>query len=503
MFLVLSKCPRFINLSFMLVIFLSTALYSQLYVAVDGNDDNPGTIDQPLKTITRAIQLAAADTTIYVREGVHEYSATIRLNKSGQQGKPIKLWAYPGEKPVIDFSSQPIASSSRGLQISHNYWHVKGLEIRNAGDNGVYISAWYTVVEACRVYYCQDTGIQLSGGASYNKIINCDSFENFDSLTRGENADGFAPKLAVGPGNEFHGCRAWGNSDDGWDMWEAANTVVLNECWAFRNGYNIWGISSFEGDGNGFKLGGNYIAGPHIVTRCVAFDNKGKGFDQNNNTAGITLYNNTSWRNGTRNYSFPATPASGQHVFKNNISHAAVNQITGSSLLEANSWQGFTVTNSDFVSLDTTLAKVSRNEDSSLTRIDFLRLAETSSMIDAGVDVGFQFNGTAPDLGAFEFGPPLSINEKPMLVNTFTLNNNYPNPFNPTTTISFSLARRSFVNLKIYDALGNEVVTLLSDYVNEGLYYFEFNASGLASGVYYARATAGSDHKTIKLLLLK
>ena len=124
-------------------------------------------------------------------------------------------------------------------------------------------------------------------------------------------------------------------------------------------------------------------------------------------------------------------------------------------------------------------------------------------MIDAGVDVGYPFNGTAPDLGAFEFGPPLSIDEKITPVSKFMLYNNYPNPFNPTTTISFLVGQRSFVTLKIYDALGNEVATLLSDYINEGLYNFEFNANGLASGVYYARVTAGSNHKTLKLLLLK
>jgi pectate disaccharide-lyase len=204
-----------------------------------------------------------------LREGVYYDSTTIRLNKTGAPGKYIKLWAYPGERPVIDFSGQPVSTSSRGFQISHNYWHLKGLEVRNAKDNGIYISAWYTIVEQCIVYRCNDTGIQISGGGSYNKIIDCDSYENYDPLTSGENADGFAAKLNIGPGNEFYSCRAWSNADDGWDLYEADDSVYIEDCWAFRNGINIWNMPNFQGDGNGFKLGGNYIAGPHKIIRLL------------------------------------------------------------------------------------------------------------------------------------------------------------------------------------------------------------------------------------------
>ena len=59
-------------------------------------------------------------------------------------------------------------------------------------------------------------GSDLSLGAR-NKVINCDSYRNFDAVTDGENADGFAAKDRVGPGNEFRGCRSWQNADDGWD----------------------------------------------------------------------------------------------------------------------------------------------------------------------------------------------------------------------------------------------------------------------------------------------
>ena len=137
----------------------------------------------PFKSLTKAISVAGPDSLIYMRGGVYNDSTTIRLNKSGTADHPIKIWAYPGERPIIDFSNQPVSTSSRGIQISHNYWHIKGLEIRNAKDNGIYISSWYNTVENCVIHNCQDTGLQISGNGSYNLILNCDSYENFDPLT--------------------------------------------------------------------------------------------------------------------------------------------------------------------------------------------------------------------------------------------------------------------------------------------------------------------------------
>jgi len=382
---------------------------AQIYVSPDGNDNYPGTFELPFKTLTKAVSVSGPDSLIYMRGGVYNESTTIRLNRSGQENLYIKIWNYPGELPILDFTNQPQSTSSRGIQISHNYWYLKGLEIRYAKDNGIHISGWYNIIEACRIYGCEDTGLQISGGGSYNQILNCDSYENYDPLTNGENADGFAPKLDVGPGNKFYGCRAWGNSDDGWDMFEADDLVLIDRCWAFANGFNTWNNPNFQGDGNGFKLGGNFIFGPQLITRSVAFDNRSKGFDQNNNTAGITVYNCTRYRNQSRNFSFPATPTTGVHILKNNISFTGTNTIVATSEQVANSWQGFTVTNADFLSLDTALAKSTRNADSSLPFVDFLRLIESSSLVNSGVDVGLPYNGTAPDLGAFEFGESVPV----------------------------------------------------------------------------------------------
>jgi hypothetical protein len=85
----------------------------------------------------------------------------------------------------------------------------------------------------------------------------------------------------------------------------------------------------------------------------------------------------------------------------------------------------------------------------------------------------------------------------------FELAQNYPNPFNPTTTIVFSLPSRSFVSLKVFDAIGKEVSTLVSEELVVGTYSQQWDATGLSSGVYFYRLHAGAFIETKRLLLLK
>jgi hypothetical protein len=85
----------------------------------------------------------------------------------------------------------------------------------------------------------------------------------------------------------------------------------------------------------------------------------------------------------------------------------------------------------------------------------------------------------------------------------FALSQNYPNPFNPSTIINYRLPMSSFVTVKVYDELGNEVVTLVNEVKTAGNYSVEFNAGKLASGLYFYRMRAGNFAATKKLLLIK
>ena len=87
--------------------------------------------------------------------------------------------------------------------------------------------------------------------------------------------------------------------------------------------------------------------------------------------------------------------------------------------------------------------------------------------------------------------------------NQFELYNNYPNPFNPETTINYSILMPCFVSIKIFNALGNEIKTLLNEEKQAGSYNIEWNADGFPSGIYFYSLTAGNFRETKKMILLK
>jgi hypothetical protein len=227
--------------------------------------------------------------------GVHPYAATIVLQRRGADGLPIRIASADGARAVLDFATQP-RGDYRGIEINGDYWHIQGLEIKNAADNGILISSSNNVVEDVIFHHNDDTGLQIlvpesqatntSRGAN-NLILNCDSYDNWDGATNGENADGFAAKLRIGAGNVFRGCRAYNNADDGYDLYAADDVVLIEDSWATLNGTTSRG-SSPSGDGNGFKLGGEpngtgQGGARHVVTRASGFDNQSCGFTRNNN----------------------------------------------------------------------------------------------------------------------------------------------------------------------------------------------------------------------------
>jgi len=126
----------------------------------------------------------------------------------------------------------------------------------------------------------------------------------------------------------------------------------------------------------------------------------------------------------------------------------------------------------------------------------------TNSQLLVLVDVGN--NGTIDDTLSLK-NEVTGIKDEGSLLSpdSYNLAQNYPNPFNPVTTIQYSIPNRSSVTLKIYDVLGKEIATLVNEEKDRGLYSVNFDASGLASGIYLYRLQAGSFVETKKMILLK
>lgn len=379
------------------------------YVSSSGTSSGSGaSFSSPLDFST-ALSKVKAGQMILLKPGTYtiDYSKgeknTLKFSKSGKSGSMIKVVAANCGKATFDFSfpDKKWVQNSFGFYVTGDYWYFKGINITRAGYQGVYVTGKHNTFENCAFYKNRNTGFEINKGGAYTTVINCDAYRNYDPKKLGSMADGFGPKQKQGKGNAFYGCRAWENSDDGFDEYESDVDVVIKDSWSFRNGIDYWNYGNFSGNGNGFKLGGHGSLGNPTIIRSIAFSNPKKGFDQNNNAGGITAYNNVAYKNGT-NFGFGNSVKSGQkHDLRNNISLNGSVSISNASSSH-NSWQSIGVSSDDFMSLDLSKATIARQENGMIPYSTLFRLKSSSSLIDAGTKTGEAYLGNAPDLGAFE-----------------------------------------------------------------------------------------------------
>ncbi|PZF91888.1 silent information regulator protein Sir2 [Micromonospora deserti] len=300
-----------------------------LYVAPNGSDSAAGTESNPT-TLASAITRVAPGGTIYVRGGTYRLSQTVTIapGNNGTSSARKKLTAYPGERPVLNFSAQSEDPANRGLAVNGSFWHVHGMVVERAGDNGIFVGGSNNIIERTVTRFNRDTGLQISRIASNtpkdqwpsnNLVLSAESHDNADS--DGEDADGFAAKLTSGPGNVFRYAVAHNNIDDGWDLYTKDDTgpigaVTIEDSLAYENGTLSDGSQAGNGDRNGYKLGGEDIAVNHVIRRNIAYDNGKHGFTYNRNPGTMTVSNNISIDNAQRNFSFDA----GTSVYRNNTS---------------------------------------------------------------------------------------------------------------------------------------------------------------------------------------
>lgn len=477
------RFKRVIAICGLLAFSFATAVAKDIHVATTGNDDNSGTEDAPLATIHKAMTIVQPGDRILVHEGTYEITERIKVPELATTPElRCELRAWPEEaagKVIIDGSNMEpkdknAFKQARCIYVNHlvNYWTFYGLVLQNAKDNGMKLEGSYNIVERCTFRWNNDTGLQIGmfkdfsieetqsfpiegqpefnpgyTYCRYNKVINCDAYENADmvnfdgSADNGGDADGFACKLFPGPGNEFHGCRAWTNSDDNWDLFMVYHPVVIDHCWAYNAGYYE---GKQVGNGNGFKLGGNKSeaiynsTGAHVVTNCVAFDNPVKGFDQNSASEGIYLINCVAWGNRGGNYQFSSSFTYGGMVVRNSVGWGSAAAFGYRADLANNAFGNEKVDYSgEFRSLSVEDFMAEREADGSLPRNGFARLTENSWLRDKGtpivdfepkrfmtasqaLDAGhaefvqaanltIPYHGIAPDLGAFELELPESL----------------------------------------------------------------------------------------------
>ena len=409
-----------------------------IYVSTTGSDSNAGTIDSPLASLGAAQQMAAAGDTVYFRGGTYHitedqvmgveeniYATVFNLNKSGREGARIVYAGMPGERPVFDLSEV----KPEGKRVSVFYIHANWLHLKNFDIVGTQVTITghtqseaisirrgngNNIIEDVAIHDGMAIGVYITKGAN-NLVLNCDAYRNYDPVSeggKGGNVDGFGCHVRKqDTGNVFRGCRAWCNSDDGFDLINCYAPVTFDHCWAMYSGYRDEQTTT-PGDGNGFKAGG-YGKQPqdapfdvprHTITGCIAYANKSNGFYANHHLGGNDWLNNSAWAN-KYNYCMvnqkvwdEGVDVDGYgHTLRGNVSYRGKRgdwtQIDqGSCTIENNSFLpvAMAVTEADFVSTDYAELTAPRKADGSLPDTDFMRLAPTSPLYAARM--GWQFD---------------------------------------------------------------------------------------------------------------
>lgn len=416
------------------------------FVATNGNDSDSGTIDKPFATLSKAQSKVVAGDTVYIRQGIYKvteaevmehytagsttWSRVFKMDKSGTSAdKRICYSGYKNERPVFDLSEvKPVNERVIVFYVSGSYLHFRNIEVtgtqvtitghtqsecfRNEGGNN-------NIYERLSMHDGMAIGFYIVKGKD-NLVLNCDAYNNYDPVSdsgRGGNVDGFGGHL-VSPqytGNVFRGCRAWYNSDDGFDLINCQAAFTIENCWSFLNGYKT--DNTGAGDGTGFKAGGYGMSDApkapevipmHIVQYCLAYKNKNKGFYANHHLGGIAWYNNTGYQNPSnfcmlnRKTASEAVDVPGYgHIIRNNVSYLP--RSTGKHIVDVNEAlceiannsfapESSELTSTDFISLDATELMNPRKADGSLPDIGFLKIAPNSVLYGKGMgyDAGEQ-----------------------------------------------------------------------------------------------------------------
>ncbi|MER7182332.1 right-handed parallel beta-helix repeat-containing protein [Streptomyces hyaluromycini] len=317
-----------------------------------------------------AVANAVAGTVIQVRAGTYYPTATLKSTVSGTPSNRITLKASSGEKVKIDGSKLPAGQWLTGIYGS--YWTVQDLTFQNSPAQGfVVTSSTGGIFKNLVTADNGDSGFTLRGDNTVNNLVqNLDSYGNYDKAGHGQNADGIAIKFGSGTGNKVTGARLYNNSDDGLDLWQFSSPVRIEHSWAFGNGRNRWNDSAFEGNGNGFKLGGGGVAVAHVVNDNAAWDNTLNGFTENSNTGAIVLNRNTAYANAQAGFFFET----GKARLARNLAvsdKGGADKLGARAVSAANSWDGG-VSAPAFKSTDATSAYGARATSGALPVTVFL-----------------------------------------------------------------------------------------------------------------------------------
>jgi parallel beta-helix repeat protein len=505
-----------------LIINLSFNSYStNYYVSETGNNSNNGlTPATAFETLKYAADMVSAGDSVLVLEGNY---VGFDIGTNGTQNSPIVFIAIENNVVIDERNSV----TPDGINIENADWIVidgfdvtdqprAGIRIvlsdfvviRNNNCHNNYRWGIFTgftndiLIENNSCSFSEDEhGIYVSNSSDRPIIRNNHSFNNNGcgihmngDISMG--GDGIISNAVV-EGNIIHDNGVGGGSAinmDGVQDSEVFNNLIYNN---HATGIAMYQIDGGDGSKNN-KVFNNTIIQPSDGRWNILVTD---------GSSGNTLYNNIliSHHSFRGSISIDAASTTG-FVSDYNILVNRLSDDDGNSNMTLAQWQ----------SLGYDLHSMLADPESQIF-IDYtngnFHLLQSAQAVDAGTNLVLPIvfedldnvtrpQGSGIDIGSYEFTSTTDVTEE-NTSKSFQLYQNYPNPFNPSTTLSFVIGQSSFVSIKIYDVLGNEVTTLVKEQMSAGIYDIEFDGSALPSGIYFYRLTAENFASTKKMLLLK
>jgi len=455
------------------------------YVSMDGNDSNNGlTPDKPLKTIHKALNLFKADSshpcTINIATGEYKYlhddvffplNMMDYINLKGSKESEVifngdsltNILAFNRDNNIniqnitIKNGNYKDGGAIYALASSFSLDCVQIINNNATNGGGIFLKKSYLTAKELELI---DNNSSTFGGAMYMDSSDVNIY--FSSFTQNQSNNGGVCTLENASRLTFR------------------NTLIADNTADSRGGALYCNSNSFSTLIN--TTFANNVAGSRGGSYC--------GWASKS-----VIVNSILWLNKPTEI-YLSTVYDSVYIYHSNI-------MAGLDSLDANN-RGYI-----YWAENNSISNPMLNENN-------YTLLSSSPCINAGTDffvfegdtllnlVPEEYYGSAPDMGAYEFGDPATIEQETIkLPNRYTLHQNYPNPFNPTTIINYELPTTITVDLGIYNLLGQKVAVLVSERQSAGSYEVQWDASGFASGVYYYRIEAGEFQDVKKMVLLR
>jgi parallel beta-helix repeat protein len=237
------------------------------YVSPSGNDHNPGTIDLPWRTLSKAADMAQPGTTVYVRGGV--YQEAVEFSNSGTHADPIKILAYQNELPIIDGNNYSLPRVAGGtlLEISGDNVFVSGFEVRYSNYLGVLVSGSYSTASKINSNHNLHSGMRISGDFSVIEYSNVWSNDMQNYNSQNPSGDSTALTAARHPSNAvIRNNLVHDNWGIGLSTYEASGTLIENNIVYDNYAANIYlsDVNHVTFQRNFIYATGNMIGGAQV-----------------------------------------------------------------------------------------------------------------------------------------------------------------------------------------------------------------------------------------------